>query len=71
MSVKWTCDYPECGEASEGHEHWTRYEYMPEGAWWIFAMPIIGNIVALIIVIIGRDCYHYCPEHAKFLKGGR
>lgn len=53
MSVKWTCDFPECKEASEGHAGWTlEWESIYRTLRWIECI-----------------IRHYCPEHSKFLAG--
>ena len=67
VSVKWTCDYPECLMASKDHEGWMRLEEFPHRSNWLaFAIPFGGNMLALLAMFLQPE-FHYCPEHIKFL----
>ena len=70
--IVWTCDYPGCEVGSEKHEGWERWELLSVEEACVFAIPIIGSIAYLIRALVCaamKDFRHYCPEHAKFLRG--
>lgn len=71
MAVKWTCDFPSCGETSSDHKGWERWElFMSKWGWLAMAIPIIGTICCL--TLFGEiGVRHYCPNHSLFLAGGK
>lgn len=72
MSVKWTCDYPECGAASVKNEDWHRYDELVTADYFLWAIPFMGILYSLLVATLGSGpnyTRHYCPEHSKFLAG--
>jgi len=65
MSEKWSCDFPGCGRCEREHDNWKRVEWLPSVVYLFLAIPIVGNIMALIAFLLGTDYAHLCEEHAR------
>lgn len=75
VSVKWACDYPSCTELSQEHKGWLRTEDRDKDVWLFMIVPFVSNLVALLVALtpdsLNAFARHYCPTHAKFLKGDK
>jgi hypothetical protein len=76
MSEKWACDFPGCTnlmsadqESGVSRELWCRIEKFDQSFYWLMALPLIGNGVALLCAANSerKDALvaHLCPAHNK------
>lgn len=62
------CDFPGCGKLCRNAD---RFVCLPRGVLGLLAIPLIGNVVSLIGLLVEDTAPHLCDEHQRILGAKR